>query len=99
MTNNIQTYTTQFNGAMDTIQQAVGGTQVNQNTMANQIDIFNSLLYIQKAFGDLTNSINQDIFSYISTVTDANSGILTPLLSTLSGTISQIATCNDCSLG
>ncbi len=72
-------------------------TQSDHNQMANQIDVLTSLLTIQKSFNDLVNSINQEIFKFISTVADANSGILTPLLSTLSGVLYQVTTCGNSS--
>ena len=90
MTFYIQSYTTGFNFAMNNVQGTLlinassTTTQPDQNLMANQIDVLISLLTIQKSFNDLVNSINQQIFKFISTVADANSGILTPLLSTLS---------------
>ena len=103
MTFYIQSYTTGFNFAMNNVQEALlinissTTTQSNPNLMTNQIDVLSSLLTIQKSFNELINSINQEIFTFISTVADANSGILTPLLSTLSGVLYQVTTCGNCS--
>jgi hypothetical protein len=98
----IQPKLVQFNDAMNSTQNILLNnnvptlTQLSRNEIISQIDLLVDLLNIQQAFGELINFILGQIFSLISTITDATEGLLVPLLSTVTGILQQMAGCEEC---
>lgn len=102
LANTVRLQTIKFNSAMKSIREGlltVNTTtlvQLNQNKLENYMNVLNCLLNIQNYFIELMNTIRLQIFSLISTVIDGYNGFITPLFSTVSGILHQIAGCGSC---
>ena len=96
LANLLQSEAIRFKHVMNAIEEAISIKstttllQLTKYEIATHIDDLTHLLHVQQLFHDLMNSIYHEISNLMSTVVDTSTGLVAPVVSSLSNVLRQL---------